>query len=526
MIILEYKNPYISFIFLVSIMQFTPQQLAGGPKFSCVTRIGNWQEEIALEEAKVENFVKKAATGNLSLRRLENKLAICTEIVPHTFSPDGLIRFGDSVILRHDTTGSVLACDPFERVDLGPESYLVSTVLEEPTPKARNTFRIVRPPRHLQDITDREEDPILKVGQPFLLAANESLLIQPNSSILSPALYLASTKKNERTSTKRTNRQMTFMTSTLDGDTVWIATIPSKGKANGTERFLTVGTPLSVSVSYQLTHRQTNTYITCDPNNKTKTEFGIELECYDDRSTSYGKIGLMVSEYKGLSTSQTLTKPDAPSFSWHFVVSQDSSRSIDNRQLPQAATKENILNSLQDFIRFRGIDAYWNLRDFLKLLEKKLITSGKIDRLDLKASLIEWGVNLNPRYIDIVLDMVDNGRMGLIDIRDFINLVRGPISSARLGLIKIIFKQLDVNNEGIVSIDEIKRKFHGEDHPLVSIGGYNENYALEHMLKCFERNGRTSTKITLEMFADYYGDLSASILDDDYFEAVLRSNFP
>eukprot|EP01033_Poteriospumella_lacustris_P022176 gene22176-16614_t len=37
-------------------MKFTPQQLAGGPKFSSVTRIGNWQEEIALEESKVDNF--------------------------------------------------------------------------------------------------------------------------------------------------------------------------------------------------------------------------------------------------------------------------------------------------------------------------------------------------------------------------------------------------------------------------------------------------------------------------------------
>ena len=32
-------------------MQFTPQQLAGGGRYSFKTKIGNWSEEKALEEA-------------------------------------------------------------------------------------------------------------------------------------------------------------------------------------------------------------------------------------------------------------------------------------------------------------------------------------------------------------------------------------------------------------------------------------------------------------------------------------------
>lgn len=241
-------------------MQFTPQQLAGGPKFSSVTRIGNWQEEIALEESKVDNFRQKSQTGNLSLRRLESKIATCTQLVPLTFASDHVVRFGDFVILQHDSSRSVLACDPFEQVDIGPETYLVTTVLEEPVSKARNTFRITRPPRHLQDVLDNKDDDILRVGQPFLLACHDTLLVQPGARLLAPTLYLASVKKNERTATKRTNRQMVFMTTELNGDCIWSATIPSKGKTNGTERFLQVGQPVNNETSYQLTHRQTNMY--------------------------------------------------------------------------------------------------------------------------------------------------------------------------------------------------------------------------------------------------------------------------
>lgn len=33
-------------------MQFTPQQLTGGPRFAHKTRVGNWLEDMELEEIK------------------------------------------------------------------------------------------------------------------------------------------------------------------------------------------------------------------------------------------------------------------------------------------------------------------------------------------------------------------------------------------------------------------------------------------------------------------------------------------
>jgi hypothetical protein len=203
--------------------------MSGGPKFSSVTRIGNWFEELAMDEAKSSNFEKRSNNGKLSLRKLEGKVTSCSVIVPHSFSPDGFIRFGDEIMLQHDSSGSILSCDPFEAVEVGQEKYLITTVAEHPLPKARSVFRIVRPPKHLCGIEDNLKDDILRVGQSFLLGCNDALLVTPNTSILAPPLYLASTKKNERTSTKRTNRQMVYLSSALDSDAVWTAIIPSKG---------------------------------------------------------------------------------------------------------------------------------------------------------------------------------------------------------------------------------------------------------------------------------------------------------
>ena len=306
-------------------MQFTPQQLAGGQKYSSTCRIGNWQEEISLEESKLSNFEKKAATGSLALRRQQIKIMRSMETVPHTYSDDGLIRFGDSIMLRHDLTNATLACDVFERVEPSQEQYLVSGSLGNSSPVARNVFRIIRPPMHLRGIDDDDRDEVLRIGQAFCLACNESLLVHPDSNVLAPTLYLCSIKKNERTSTRRSNRQMVYMSPKNDADSVWTTVLPSRGHKNASHRYLSVGRPSSIDDSIQITHRQTNMYLTCDPANKEMSEFGLEVEVFADRTAATGKLSLMAYEFNGLSTAQTLEKPDSPSYAWHFMVSQDPS---------------------------------------------------------------------------------------------------------------------------------------------------------------------------------------------------------
>ena len=531
-------------------MQFTPQQLAGGPKYSAVTRIGNWLEELSLEEAKVANFQTRSSNGNLALRKMELKITTCCEIVPHTFSEDGIIRFGDTIVLQHENTGGVLSCDPFDEIIAGQGKYLVSTVLEDPQPKARNVFRIVRPPAHMCNFDDNLNDPIVHIGQSFMLACNESLLLKPGSKLLAPTLYLSSTKKNERMATKRTNRQLVYMSSNVNAESIWLTVVPSKGRSNASGRFLAMGQPLSVTDSLQITHRQTNMYLTCDPKETTSTEFGIELECYADRSTMPGKLGLIVSEFQGLSTSQTLSKPDAPVFAWNFVASKDRNASIDHRSLPPEATLETIMYELYTDICSHGIDAFWNLREFFQQFQKITLHTGKLDREDLKACLSDWGIKVPFSYLDIIINQCDYNNTGLININDFFILIRGEINEKRKNLILNIYQKLDIHHENIINIEQLKKEFDGSKHPLVSIGGYSKNEALKHILNYFEHNNTTTSnknnntgnsssimkntstkavvvnKVTYEKFYNYYADLSATIDDDDYFADILMGNFP
>lgn len=239
--------------------------------------------------------------------------------VNHTYSEDGSIRYGDNIMLQHDGSGHFLACDPYEDFMPGAYKYYVSCA-SSPTAVARNTFRVVRPPRGLESLDADPDDDVLRIGQGFSLMCNEKLLIQPDSKLLSPPLYLSSAKKNERNATKTTNRQLVYLSPSHDADAVWFVNKPSQGRANASDRFLSNGDAVNAQETLLLTHRQTNCCLVCDTKQRDHTDFGVELECYADRTNAFGKLGLVVSEFKGVSTAYTLSKPDAPHYFWHIVT--------------------------------------------------------------------------------------------------------------------------------------------------------------------------------------------------------------
>jgi hypothetical protein len=211
-----------------------------------------------VEESKLDNFQQKSKAGSLLLRKQQTKLKKCNEVVPHTYSADGVIRFGDYVIISHDKTNTVLACDPFEEVIFGTSRFLTTTFASGSLTeaKARYTFRICRPPSSQVAAEDNELDPVLRIGQAFCLACNESLLVQDGADILNQTLFLNSTKKNDRDATKTTNRQLVYMSPDNGPESVWFVTKPSKGKTNAIDRYLSVGQPATVDDALQITHRQ------------------------------------------------------------------------------------------------------------------------------------------------------------------------------------------------------------------------------------------------------------------------------
>lgn len=562
-------------------MQFTPQQLAGGGSYSSVTRIGNWREEIALSEAKLKEFRSNSSGGSLHLRKQQNKLTKCLQLVPHSYSNDGLLRFGDTVILKHIATDRTFACDPYEDIFPNLQKFLV-TASQDQRPTARNTFRILRPPINLQGPEDDPDDEILKYGQAFLLACNDSLLVSSDGSSLAPNLYLSSALKNERTSTKVTNKQSVYMTARVDGGTIWLVTKPSKGKISAAERFVSIGTPVNIDEPFILNHRSTNSFLTVNPNQTDLTDFGLDLEVYSTRENGRGKISVIEAEFKGTAMPNNLAKPDLISNELIFVTASDPSQAIDNRSLPSPPSYEDLLDDLIHSLKANGLTSLVELRKTFQDMDRATgsngfirpntgggnnsngnnnvnggnnnsnnnnindipcggILSGKLSLEDIKSAITLCGVITQDGYYDPFFQSLDHLRDGHIDYRELMGLLRGTIAPteqqnissnvlSRIDYLRSFWTNIDRERNDFLSLSEILSRYHPLEYPVVKTGKFKENEWKEvyfrDVIETTKRRiaGKVVIGITREQFVNYFLDLSSCIKDHKIFEDLMRES--
>lgn len=504
-------------------MQFTPQQMTGGPKFSSSTRIGNWFEEIAVEESKLTEFQTKSAKGQLYLRKQQAKIEKCNQSVAHSYSEDGCLRFGDIVMLKHLESHGTLAIDPYEDIFPNWHKFLV-TLSPNDSPKARNTFQITRPPTKLKNFEDDENDQILHYGQPFLLKCHSTLLVSADNRSLAPALYLGSSLKNERTVTRISNQQSIFMTSVVDGDAVWLAVKPSRGKYGGSERYLTAGLPIYTGDELVITHRATNTLLCSDTSRKDLTDFGYEHECFTKRDNNNGVVSLMELEFTGRATPSTVAKADKPSNFWTFETSPNP-QDVEI-ELPRYPTYEEVVDEIFYTLKSAGISGFLELRKHYADIDNDVRNGsgdGKLDKVDILSVLSTRGINMQPTFTDPLVGALDPRKTGLIDYRELLRVIRGSISRQRQSVIEGVFKSL--TDENIILFDTLRNLLNFSQYPDVESGFITERqFKNDYVLKPLETvKIKKQNYVKIESFVDFFGDISAAVDDDRTFENLMWS---
>ena len=82
-------------------MQFTTQQLQGGPKYSHATRIGNWNEDMELSHIQKGNYNAKKTGDSLPFSKTLTKYQQSYRQVPWSYHADGKLRWNDNVMLQN-----------------------------------------------------------------------------------------------------------------------------------------------------------------------------------------------------------------------------------------------------------------------------------------------------------------------------------------------------------------------------------------------------------------------------------------
>ena len=179
-------------------------------------------------------------------------------------------------------------------------------------------------------------------------------------------------------------------------------------------------------------------------------------------------------------------------------------------------TKRGLLNLINIESRFRELD-----EDNTQELDIKLFTQ----------ICTEFDFGLTHEEIEELFVSFDKDERGMINYDDFIRVLRGELNENRKELIHNVFKHLDIDNKGSLSVEELLNLY----LPKNSYEFIQEKKSEEEAMKIFEQSLKGNHKylngdeadtknIDIEEFEDFYESVSIMIPNDDLFkEIVLRS---
>ena len=203
-------------------------------------------------------------------------------------------------------------------------------------------------------------------------------------------------------------------------------------------------------------------------------------------------------------------------------------------QPPQAENEE--LDPIDQLIlRVRNVLSKRGISNLIKLEGRcRELDENNEQELDIKmfAQIChEFDFGLTEDEIDDLFISFDKEERGMVNYDDFIRILRGELNDKRKELVQNVFKHLDINNKGALTVDELLDLY----NPRQSLEYVKEKKSEEESFRIFEEslignhkylNGdEGDTKpVDSEEFEDFYESISLMIPSDELFrDVVLRT---
>mmetsp|Transcript_8865 Transcript_8865/g.21595 ORF Transcript_8865/g.21595 Transcript_8865/m.21595 type:complete len:286 (+) Transcript_8865:482-1339(+) len=285
-------------------MQFTPQQLVGGSRFSNTVRIGNWSEDADLEDLKLKDYLMKKEEGDLLVNAKQKKLEAALGPVTLTKTPeDKEVRFGSTVMLVNHKSEAFMSVNPFEKV-AKDEVCRPMTTSHNAASCNRNTW-VVERARANDGFGDSD---VLHYGQDFVLK------LEGFGSIATPH-YMHSEHITPLAASKFSRKQEVVAYPSKNGKCLFQASWPDVK-----QRFEMDGSPVRCDMPLCFRHVHTGSFLASDKI-VYQNIFGPEYEIHCHNYVSTNKTQNLVSEKKGQITGDYPLRRQGVENVWTIVMS-------------------------------------------------------------------------------------------------------------------------------------------------------------------------------------------------------------
>ena len=468
---------------LVQKMQFTPQQMSGYKGYSAGVLIGNWSEDIQVQEDKMLAYQRRMQAG-------QHRDAL----QPVMLAPrqrDGFLRFGAPLMLRNVEVDGSLALDLSQRCRPKLNHGLL-TCTSSTKPSLRSVW-ILRKANdsNLQFYEHEREGDIVHYGQ-HIRIVNEYLGTDGHYSVSSRPLT-----SDEQS--PFSGRQQ--VTACLGGsaDCVWVID-QSDGKALVHPLD---GNAIPVDARVVIRHLVTGKPLLSEAQHRAPTSAGPEPE---------------VAAHLAKTQSTRVTAATLPSNFWTFALAPEGA--------PFSPFNPSSAQTIFEKIKARilqrgGGQGFRGLVKTLQVMDDD--GSRSLSRPEFKQGMETFGVPLSTEELDVAFKAFDTNGDGSISISEFLRALRGAMNKRRLDLVREAFRKIDLDGSGVVTFGELCTIYgkNLSDHPLIKSGERTPEEVLREFISGWDKNH--DGRVSIDEFVAYYNDVSVGIDDDDFFELMIRN---
>jgi Ca2+-binding EF-hand superfamily protein len=181
---------------------------------------------------------------------------------------------------------------------------------------------------------------------------------------------------------------------------------------------------------------------------------------------------------------------------------------------------DTLIDCLRESLKEHGARGIIGIARKFKIADDN--NNGQLDLSEFTKVINEHKLGWTKEQSKMVFDAFDNDKSGGISYDEFLYKLRGTLNERRKNLVLMAFDILDNDKSGVIELDDIRAKYDASKHPDVIAGKRSTDEILSEFLDTFDTEDKDG-KVTTSEFCRYYGNISASIDEDDYFELMIRN---
>jgi Ca2+-binding EF-hand superfamily protein len=151
--------------------------------------------------------------------------------------------------------------------------------------------------------------------------------------------------------------------------------------------------------------------------------------------------------------------------------------------------------------------------------------SGYFDFDEFEQVLARAGLFLKRQELTKLFRAFDKDKNEKINFQEFLIGLQGQLNDRRTDMIRKAFQKMDKTGDGVITLEDVLNTYDASKHPSVLKGEKTKDAVLREFVDTFKDSTNNEGKqgiVSWNDWVEYYRNVSASVVDDDYFVMVME----